>query len=75
MAQIKTTEIRLEEIPTPGAQSPATGRTGAKNSQINANVLKSVLLFGSTGLLVFFGILAILPSKFLTHIVKREFIW
>jgi hypothetical protein len=63
MAETITIEVPLERKTNVGnASTPLTWKPPAETS-LSTATLKSILVFGSTGVLVFFCVIAILPSK------------
>jgi hypothetical protein len=52
-----------KEKPNVGNPSQATKEKPAIKADFSATAFKAIAFFGSTGALIFFGVLAILPSK------------
>ena len=67
MTDVKKIEVSIEEKPTVnnfvGLESLATNNGSPENPALSDRVLKSIAFFGSTGALVFFGLLIIFPSE------------
>jgi hypothetical protein len=63
MEEINNTDIPLEEKLNVDNQSQAIKKISATDTKLSSHALKSLLFFGSTGALIFFGLLAILPGN------------